>query len=74
VTWFLLTFCLFFHGAFYGVNSMILGVRYVEIKVFALFTGVVADGNVILESLTIFTMHEWFGRKPDVYFRCQGKE
>lgn len=37
-------------------------------------SGVVADGNVTLESLTIFTTHEWFGRKPDVYFRCQGEE
>ena len=45
-----------------------------EVKVFALFTVVVADGNVTLESLTIFTTHEWFGRKPDVYFRCQGEE
>ncbi|KAG0568572.1 hypothetical protein KC19_6G029900 [Ceratodon purpureus] len=37
-------------------------------------SGVVADGNVTLESLTIFTTHEWFGQKPDVYFRCQGDE
>lgn len=37
-------------------------------------TGVVADGNVTLESLTIFNTHEWFGQKPEVYFRCQGED
>ncbi|KAL3684509.1 hypothetical protein R1sor_002531 [Riccia sorocarpa] len=34
---------------------------------------VVADGNVTLESITIFKTHEWFGRKPTVYFQCHGE-
>ena len=36
-------------------------------------TGAVGDGNVTLQSLTIFNTHEWFGQKPEVYFRCQGE-
>lgn len=36
-------------------------------------TGAVGDGNVTLQSLTIFNTHEWFGQKPQVYFRCQGE-
>ncbi|KAL3696221.1 hypothetical protein R1sor_010297 [Riccia sorocarpa] len=35
------------------------------------FEVVVADGNVTLESMTIFTTHEWFRRNPTVYFQCQ---
>jgi len=34
--------------------------------------GVVADGNVTLQSLTIYNTHEWFGLKPKVYFQCVG--
>lgn len=34
--------------------------------------GVLGSGNVILDSLTIFRTHEWFG-KPLVYFRCKGE-
>lgn len=37
-------------------------------------SGVVADGNVTLQSLTIFNTHEWFGSKPEVYFQCQGED
>jgi len=40
----------------------------------SLCTGVVADGNVTLLSLTIFNTHEWLGRKPTVYFQCQGED
>jgi cbb3-type cytochrome oxidase subunit 3 len=36
-------------------------------------SGAVGDGNVTLQSLTIFNTHEWFGQKPEVYFRCQGE-
>ncbi|KAL2652672.1 hypothetical protein R1flu_020800 [Riccia fluitans] len=35
---------------------------------------VVADGNVTLESITIYNTHEWFGRKPTVYFQCHEEE
>lgn len=38
------------------------------------FSGVKADGNVTLHSLTIFSTHEWFGAKPEVYFQCQGED
>lgn len=34
---------------------------------------VVANGNVTLETLTIFRTHEFLG-KPSVYFRCQGEK
>jgi hypothetical protein len=34
------------------------------------FIGASADGNVTMESLTIFDTHEWF-ENPTVYFRCQ---
>ncbi|XP_024400088.1 uncharacterized protein [Physcomitrium patens] len=37
-------------------------------------SGVKADGNVTLHSLTIFSTHEWFGAKPEVYFQCQGED
>jgi len=37
-------------------------------------SGVVADGNVTLLSLTIFNTHEWFGQKPTVYFQCLGED
>jgi hypothetical protein len=40
----------------------------------AVCAGVVADGNVTLQSLTIFNTHEWFGSKPEVYFQCQGED
>jgi hypothetical protein len=35
--------------------------------------GALADGNVTMESLTIFNTHEWIG-KPTVYFRCQHED
>lgn len=34
--------------------------------------GVAADGRVTLQTLTIYTTHEWFGLKPKVYFQCTG--
>lgn len=34
--------------------------------------GVLGDGNVTLDTLTIFRTHEWFG-KPSIYFLCQGE-
>ncbi|XP_024399326.1 uncharacterized protein [Physcomitrium patens] len=37
-------------------------------------SGAAADGNVTLQSLTIFNTHEWFGQKPNVYFQCQGED
>lgn len=33
-------------------------------------SGVGADGNVTVESIILFKTHEWFGRKPTVYFQC----
>lgn len=45
-----------------------------EFKLTAVCTGVVADGNVTLQSLTIFNTHEWFDQKPEVYFHCQGDD
>ncbi|KAJ7533312.1 hypothetical protein O6H91_13G042800 [Diphasiastrum complanatum] len=35
---------------------------------------VIADGNVTLDSMTIHQTHEWFGKKPTIYFRCKGEE
>ncbi|BBM98535.1 hypothetical protein MPTK1_1g14260 [Marchantia polymorpha subsp. ruderalis] len=35
-----------------------------------LASGVGADGNVTVESIILFKTHEWFGRKPTVYFQC----
>lgn len=40
----------------------------------SLCTGVVADGNVTLQSLTIFNTHEWLWQKPTVYFQCRGED
>ncbi|KAG6547681.1 hypothetical protein Mapa_011131 [Marchantia paleacea] len=39
-----------------------------------LASGVGADGNVTVESITLFKAHEWFGRKPTVYFQCREEQ
>ena len=45
-----------------------------ELRCVAVCTGVVADGNVTLRSITIFNAHEWFGRQPEIFFKCLNED
>uniref|UniRef100_A0A7N0VE49 DUF7953 domain-containing protein n=1 Tax=Kalanchoe fedtschenkoi TaxID=63787 RepID=A0A7N0VE49_KALFE len=37
------------------------------------FPGLISSAIVTLDSLEIFTTHEWFKIKPTVYFKCAGE-
>ncbi|CAL9246518.1 unnamed protein product [Arabidopsis halleri] len=40
---------------------------------FSSFPGTILTQDVTLDSIRIFTTHDWFSTKPTVYFQCKGE-
>lgn len=40
---------------------------------FFIVTGTILTQEVTLDSIRIFTTHDWFSTKPTVYFQCKGE-
>ncbi|CAM8966382.1 unnamed protein product [Rhodiola kirilowii] len=58
----------------WSVRSQCIGAKILGILILlSCFPGLISSKVVILDSIEIFTTHEWLKSEPTVYFKCGGE-
>lgn len=57
----------------WSINSRVSSTVLLCLIFFGCFPGYLLSADVTLESIKLYKTHDWFKRKPTVYFHCKGE-